>query len=1015
MTFTTPLALLLLALIVPVAYLGWPRLRYRRRRDVFSLILRATILTLLVLALAGAQITQSADRLAVVFLVDVSDSMGAEAQDAAFDYIREALPDMPPDDVAGIVLFGSDAQVERSLSAVRELGEVRAAPATGNTDLAEAIRLGLALFPGDVARRMVLLSDGLPTVGDTEAAARLAAAANVQISYVPFSAQRGPEVQVRDLNVPTVLNEDQEFDLTVRISSEANTPARVTVLESGQIVHSEDLQLNEGTNNYTLTLNSGSAGFRDFLVQVDPLDGDNFYQNNQLGAFSRVEGEPRVLVIGGSPEDTEYLVPALEESGLTVDSTTPGEMAIGLAQISQYDTIMLANVSSEQLGIARMEMIETYVGDLGGGLVVVGGPDAYGPGGYFQTPLEDVLPVETQIRDQQRLPQLTLVYLLDRSGSMGISSPRGIPHIDLAKEAIIRSIGLLQDTDRVAITSFDAQAYWIANFQQVNDGRELQRLVASLRSGGGTSIMAGMQLVASTIIEEPSELKHIILLTDGGASPNGLIELTRDLNNAANVTTSVISIGSGSPNFLQQMADAGQGNFHGITDTDNIPNIFAQETVLATRSYILEDPFTPTVTAINPSNLHPILQGISNLPQLQGYVATTPRPPAQLIMRGPEPFSDPLLAAWQYGLGRSVAFTSDASARWGAQWVTWEDYSRFWSQAVRWTLTEGASANLETQVVMENEVARVIVDARTDDGEFLNGLDIETNVVFDPGAAVGDPGAERIQLRQVAPGRYEGTFSPQGEGAHFLRTNATDGEGVEYSQNNGWVMTYSPEYQIRRSDPALLANVAEVTGGRNLANASGAVFLHDIEAVSAATPLWPILLLIVLLLLPLDIAVRRLVVTASDLQRLRAWTAGLFARERDESTEARMSSLKDAVGRSREETRNLDGPEPAAQGASGGATASGASAGTGAPTIQGGIRALRQRRQETDARQQQAREPREAQNAKPATSSPTKPAAPPRPRYTPPAPDAKKDGGKEEEETGNIGSRLLKRRKPGEN
>lgn len=980
MTFTTPLALLLLLLLVPVAYLGWPRLKYRRRRDITSLILRTVILMLLVFALAGAQVTRSADRLAVVFLVDVSDSMGADAQDAAFGYIRDALPDMPPDDVAGVVLFGSDAQVERSLSTVRELGPVRAAPATGNTDLAEAIRLGLALFPGDVARRMVVLSDGLPTVGDTEAAARLASAANVQISYVPFVSARGPEVQVRDLRVPAVLDEDQEFDLTVTISSETDTAARVTILESGQIVHSEDLSLSEGTNNYTLTLNSGGAGFRDFLVQVDPVDGDSFYQNNQLGAFSRVEGEPRVLVVGGTPEDTQYLIPALEESGLTVDSIAPDELPLGLSPLTQYDTIMLANVSSQQLAVSRMELLETYVGDLGGGLVVIGGPDAYGPGGYFQTPLEDVLPVETQIRDQQRLPQLTIAYVLDRSGSMGMTSPRGVPHIDLAKEAIIRSIDLLQETDRVAISSFDVEAYWIAEFQEIGDGRELQRFVASLRSGGGTNILNGMRLVARDIIEEPSELKHIILLTDGGADPSSLVELTGDLNEAANVTTSVISIGSNTPTFLQDMADAGEGNFHGITDTDNIPNIFAQETVLATRSYILEEPFTPIVTAINPANLHPILQGVQGLPQLQGYVATTPRPTAQLIMRGPEPFSDPVLAAWQYGLGRSVAFTSDASARWGSQWVTWDDYSRFWSQAVRWTLTEGASANLETQVVMENEVARVVVDARDDEGAFLNGLDIDTSVVFDPGAAAGDAGSQRVQLRQVAPGRYEGTFVPQGEGAHFLRTNATADDGTVYSQNNGWVMTYSPEYEIRESDPALLENVAEITGGRSLAGDAGGVFAHDIDAVSAATPLWPWLLLAALLLLPLDIAVRRLIVTASDLQRLRAWMGSRLAPERDTSVEARMSSLKDAVGRSREETRTPESSEPVTEGGA----------------ASGGIGALRQRqqasRQERRSQQQQAESPPVEQ--------------PPKPRYKPPITPAQPAQG----EGGNIASRLRKRR-----
>jgi len=177
--------------------------------------------------------------------------------------------------------------------------------------------------------------------------------------------------------------------------------------------------------------------------------------------------------------------------------------------------------------------------------------------------------------------------VIDRSGSMGAVGLSGVENIELAKEAIIRSIDFLQPNDRAGVVSFDTLGYWIANIQQIGNRLALQRLVASLRTGGGTDILAGMNLVSQSIIDDPSDRKHIILLTDGGANPTGLVELSTRLNQDYGVTTSVIAIGDGSAPFLAEMAEAGGGNYHPVRIVEQIPLIFSQETVLATRSYIL--------------------------------------------------------------------------------------------------------------------------------------------------------------------------------------------------------------------------------------------------------------------------------------------------------------------------------------------------------------------------------------------------------------------------------------------
>ncbi len=959
MTFSTPLALVLLLAIPFVLYIGWPRYAYRRRRDTFSLALRVLIVACVALALAGAQVSRAADKLAVIFLVDASDSIGADLREQQMDYIRESLDRMGPDDLAGVVIFGANPVQERPVNNVRELGDLRAAPITSNTDIAEAVRLGMALFPNDAARRMVLLSDGRPTVGDTDSAVRLAAAAGVEISYIPFSREPGPEVQVTDLRVPSAVTEDQPFDLGLTIEAEEATSATVTILDSGQIVQRQQVNLRQGVNSYTLTMPGTRAGFKDFRVQVDPSNSDTFYQNNQLSAFSRVVGPPRVLLVSTNPSETQYLVPALEEAGVTVDQMAPSELPIGLAPLAQYNSVILANVPATQLSNRRMETLNSYVRDLGGGLLMIGGPESYAPGGYFQTPLEQTLPVDMQIRDQQRLPQLTIAYVIDRSGSMGMAGASGVANIELAKEAIIRSIDFLQPTDRAGLVSFDTIAYWIAELQPVFDRTSLQRQIGTLRASGGTDILAGMSLVGRDIVNDPSDRKHIILLTDGGANPTNLVELTTRLYDENDVTTSVIAIGGGAASFLEDMATAGNGNYHVVDTIETIPSIFTLETVLATRSYILEQPFVPSLSATSP-----IMNGITSAPPLLGYVAASPKQTAQVILRGPEPYSDPILAAWQYGLGRSIAFTSDATARWGANWVTWADYTRFWSQAVRWTITEGTSNNLETRVVMEGEQARIVVDARDNDGNFLNELDLR--------ASVASPTLDSValQLRQVAPGRYEAVFTPDQEGAYFLGISgetAINDQPFNVTQTSGWVMSYSPEYDIRQrgADLNLLRDIAELTGGQDMSEDPSLPFVHNLTARNARTPLWPWLLLAAMLLLPLDIAVRRLIITRSDIQRARMAIFGRIPTA--EGPSERLSGLMGAKTRARQRTEETNAP---------------------ASTV-GALRANRDR----------ARSEREAQPAAPVSEDGDQP------RYVSPRMPTARDEGS------NVAGALLKRRR----
>jgi uncharacterized membrane protein len=859
MTLVYPVALLGLLALPYLFWLGRPAGTWGRGRAWAALALRVLIVILLVLGLGGLQIVGAADRLAVVFLIDASDSMPPASVEAARQYVEEAVRVMRPDDQAAIVVFGSDALVERPMSSAHEVGPLESQVLPLHTDLAEAIRLGLALYPPGAARRMVILSDGLVNVGDAEEAARLAEASGVQIVAVPVQPMQGAEVLITGVVVPTRLSEGQVFDLTVTVESSVETNAVLRIIGGGQVLVEQTVALVEGVNRYAFTLTASEPGLTSFRVQIVPQGQDVFYQNNELSAFTQVVGPPRVLIVADDEAESANLGEALLAQGLLVDQTSGTTMPADLAVLSNYQSVVLVDVPARSLGPSGMAVLQAYVRDLGGGLVVIGGPHAYAPGGYFMTPLEEMLPVEMQLRDQERLPQIAVLYIIDKSGSMADTSLGGYQKVELAKEAVLRSISLLGPLDHVGVIAFDESASWVVPLGPADDRAEIARQVGTIRADGGTDIYAGVLAASRALPDDPSQLRHIVLLTDGGADPSGNADLVRRMYEEYGITFSVIAIGQGYAEWIEELPELADGRFHYAYNVDTIPEIFTEETIIATRAYVIEHEFYPSLTSTSP-----ILSGISATPSLLGYVGTSIKPTAQQILATDR--DDPLLAAWQYGLGRAVAWTSDATGRWAVNWAAWPDYARFWSQVVRWTITEGVSQNVEVRVTQEGELARVTVDALADDGSYLNGLDMTANVV------APDLSTTALILRQVAPGRYEGTFEPNQEGAYFVRVAGVQPEAgseaqAALTQTSGWVMAYSPEYRSLEGDPDYLAYIAGLTGGSIIRQPSEA-FAHTLRAGRDSQPMWPWLLLAATILLPVDIAVRRLVITRADLAKL---------------------------------------------------------------------------------------------------------------------------------------------------
>ncbi len=607
-TFTQPGFLALLALIPISAMIALPRLRRGRRPAALpthawaGLVVRSVLIACVAFALAGAQSVAYTDRLATIFLVDGSDSVGAAGRDNAAQFIRAALAEMRPDgsDQAAVVLFGSDAQIERGLSSLRSLGPFSAQVKTGGTNVETALRAGLSLAPADASKRLVLLTDGKTTAGDADTAARLVRAVNARLDVAALPSVGGPDAAIERVDAPQSASAGQMIPLEVVVRSNEPTPAQLSVFSGPDIVAQQNVNLTAGENQFSLRVNATRPGFSAFRVQIIP-DRDTIPQNNALSASVIVGGRPSVLLVANPPADekpvdeTAALKSALTAAGIAYEETTPRSMPSEIQSLAGYQAVLLANVPARDLSLRAMSSLQSYVRDIGGGLIVIGGPNSYGVGGYFQTPLEAVLPLDTQVKDPRRFPSVAMAIVMDKSGSMS-AQEGGVLKMRLAAEAAARAAELINDDDEITIVGFDTQLVdQIGPFAGRDRQRNIPDVLKIAPGGGGIYVHDSLKEARRIINQTDKRTKFVILLADGNDSEQqeGARELVKEMR-ADGIVLTVVSIGGGSDvPFLKDIARLGGGRFHLTDRASNLPTIFTEETALAQRSYIVEQDFSP--------------------------------------------------------------------------------------------------------------------------------------------------------------------------------------------------------------------------------------------------------------------------------------------------------------------------------------------------------------------------------------------------------------------------------------
>jgi uncharacterized membrane protein len=879
--FDAPPALLLLVplLGVTIALSLGVRRRMGSRRRFVALLVRSAILVALVFALAGFRLVLPVDRLATVFVVDLSDSVGNAGRSDALAFLRETLAERPDGDVAGIVAFGKDALVERLPADLADIDRIASTPVRSATDIGAALRLATALFPDDAQKRIVLLSDGNDTTGSGQAEAALAAARGVRTETRRIGAGDLDEVLLERLTTPSTARLGESVPVVAEIRSTTAQTATVRLFADGELAATQPVELAAGLTRVTFDVTPREAGFHTFRAVVEAAQ-DTFAENDRADSNTIVKGEPRTLVLAGDEATAAELVAALRNQRQQVDTLLPEALPGDLAGLAAYDSIVLVDVSRLRLSDRQLASLQAYVRDVGRGLVMIGGPKSYGAGGYAKTPLEETLPVDMGVRDRQKQPDIALVVVIDQSGSMaachcntfnggmggGGSGIGGVPKVDIGKEAILRAAAALTERDELGVVGFNETAHWVVRTQPLGGIGDLQGQIAGIRADGQTNIFAGLDQAVSSLESATATRRHIILLTDGW-STSGQYDAILAKMKAAGITLSTVGAGGGSNPFLQNLANEGGGRFYDAANPSSIPDIFLKETQQVSGQQIVEETFFPIQTSSSP-----ILRGLdAGLPQLRGYNGTTLKAAAQGVLVTAR--DDPLLAQWQYGLGRSVAWTSDATGRWAKDWVGWSGFNRFFSQLVSWTFPGEETGGIEATFETTGSTTALHVESVEPDGS-PRDLYATSAVVVGP-----DIEPRTVGLTQVAPGVYEAPLGEIDPGAYVVRITQSRPGSSPLGRTVGLVAPTAAEYRQLGANEPFLAALRGASGGSPIETALDP-WRHDLTATDRFTDLWPVLLVMALLLWPLDIALRRLSLGRRDLAAARAGIAGLRRRGR---------------------------------------------------------------------------------------------------------------------------------------
>lgn len=886
--FTHPYWLLLaLPALAWVFWLGWrTEAQLNPFRKWVALTIRVIVTLAVVFAMAGLQWLRPVEGMNVFFVLDRSQSIPSEQQDAARNLVNRLSARKEKADKAGAIVFGTDASIDRLPNEKIDLQRIEAVVDTERSDLAAAIRLGTAAFPETGQKRLVLMSDGNENIGDAMAAVMAAQPLGVTVDVVPLGVSRGNDIFVQKVQVPPKLKKGQPFEAKIFVQADQPAVVNVRLYRNEEFLGEQKVTLTKGKNLFTFPQTLTDPDFYSYDVRVD-APGDVLPQNNRATAFTSVRGDPRVLVISSEPEQDAQLAAALESARLEVKMGGVNVLPNSLAEMDSYDAIFLSNVSAGDLGRETMQLLESAVRDFGVGLVCVGGDQAYAAGGYRNTPLETTLPVSMELDSKKVLPKGAVALVMH-----GMEFANGN---QVARDCALGVLAALGPDDEMGVVLWDGTERWVHPMEKVGDKRAAGRNIAGMNQGDMPAFQGPMEKAYEALKKSSANLKHIIVFSDGDPTAPTAQLMQSIVGNRITASTVLIAGHSG-PETMIQIAEQGKGRFYNVTSPSMLPQIFIKETAVILKSAIYEEPFKPQVRSSSE-----VIRGIgaAEYPNLLGYVATSQKARAETPLWTHK--GDPLLAHWQYGLGRAVAFTSDARPKWARTWLSWEHYRHFWSQIAQWSLRRLENADFTTEVVVEGGQGVITVEALDEKGNYRNFLDLQTTVVGPKGDR------QMVQLEQTGPGHYEAKFPTRDVGTYLMHLMEMERGRSVGSQVVGASVNFSPEFAAAEPNLNLLRRIAETGGGKLLdpKQFTDNPFLHDRRKTFQPQDLWEWLLKMAVVLFVVDVGVRRIQIDRDEWLRatatLRKWVLFWQGTPRTPEAEESLSALLAKRGQVRAE------------------------------------------------------------------------------------------------------------------
>src|SRR5580692_1400946 len=795
----------LIFLLLP---LGWMLFEWRRTRRTLALALKTLAFAAIILALAEPKLTLPETKMAVAVLVDTSASVSPQ------DLARAS-------ELAGTLEKARGRHWFRILPFARSVRNL--APGEENhgwqlkytageagraTDLESAISEAVTSLPSGLVPRLVLISDGNENAGSITRAAWQAQHLGIPIDTFALEGRTRPNLRLESVSLPTLAFTGEQFPVDLNVSSPKAVSGTVDISAEGKLLGSNRVSLEQCSNRIRVHASLTAAGALNLsgLIRADNLGEIRFDRAVTLR-------RPKVLFVTQDPEGSEkHLMDTLAAARFDLDRT--GDPAHGV--LTDYQLVVFNNQDLESLGAARKDEIEKFVKQGGGLLVIAGERNNYNDSKKVEDALDRTLPAKLA---PPRSPEGTSVILIiDKSSSMEGKK------IELARLAAIGVVENLRPIDQVGVLIFDNSFQWAVPLRRAEDKSLIKRLISGIVPDGGTQIAPALAEAYRKVLPSHATFKHIVLLTDGISEEGDSLDLSKEAI-AQHVTISTVGLGQDvNRAYLEKVASVAGGKSYFLNEPSGLEQIVLKDVMEHTGSTAVEKTLRPFV-AKNTEILDGV--GIDNAPALKGYVRFISKPTAETILKVDE--EDPLLARWQYGLGRAVVFTSDAKSRWAADWVTWKGFDKLWANTFRDLLphAESGEAKADYDSASGNLVVNYRLGADAEDPEKL------------PEIFVIGPGGFRhpVPLTKLGAKSYRGSIHI-GDLQGLFRIRP-----LEESRAFPEVGFYRPEQELLDygSNEFLLRSVAQFTGGR-FNPAPKQVFDSGGRSESSTLRLWPILL-----------------------------------------------------------------------------------------------------------------------------------------------------------------------------